>query len=99
MMALFSTIDLLATPTMPVTAPEAKTFASLLADQSVDLGRYTIPPNVTGQPAISIPAGSDRSGHPIGMQLTGPHLAEQSLLNAAFAFQSTTDWHTRHPAL
>lgn len=99
MIALFDTIDVLATPTMAIAVPEAKTVANLLGDESVDLGRYTIPPNVTGQPAISFPAGFDRSGHPIGLQLTGRHLAEQQLLDAAHAFQSVTDWHLRHPTL
>ena len=40
-----------------------------------------------------------KRGAPIGFQLTGKHLSEDLLLRAGHAFQSITDWHTRHPTL
>lgn len=99
MNALFEGVDILATPTMPVAVPLASEFMALLEDDSFALGRYSIPPNVTGHPAISLPCGIDRNGHPVGLQLVGRHLAEQGLFDAAHAFQSVTDWHVRHPEL
>lgn len=99
MALLFDQVDMLAMPTLPVCAPLASDFLALLEDDSVALGRYTIPPNVTGHPAISLPCGMDRNGHPIGLQLVGRHCDEQSLFDAAHAFQSVTDWHVRHPEL
>ena len=58
---------------------------------------YTIGANLAGLPAISIPCGFVRD-LPVGLQIVGPHFAEGRVLNAAHAFQSATDWHTRRPA-
>lgn len=96
---LFTTIDVLAMPTLPIPVPLAADVNAIIADGSVGLGRYTIPPNITGQPAISIPGGFDDAGHPIGVQFVSRHLEEGLLLNMAHAFQMRTDWHTRHPTL
>ena len=93
---LFDQVDMLAMPTMPVPVPLAKDFLSLLEDDSIALGRYTVPPNVTGHPAISLPCGMDSNGHPIGLQLVGRHCGEKSLLDAAHVYQTVTDWHTMH---
>jgi len=46
---------------------------------------FTVPVNLAGIPAISIPAGSDRNNYPLGLQLIGRPLDEQKLLNIAFA--------------
>lgn len=50
-------------------------------------------------PALTMNGGFDKRGAPIGFQLVGKHLSEDLLLRAGHAFQSITDWHTRHPAL
>jgi aspartyl-tRNA(Asn)/glutamyl-tRNA(Gln) amidotransferase subunit A len=47
---------------------------------------------------MSVPAGFDAAGMPVGLQLMGNHLKEDELLQAAHAFQQATDWHTRTPA-
>ena len=46
---------------------------------------FTVPVNLAGIPAISIPAGFDKSKYPLGLQLIGNTLEEQKLLNIAFA--------------
>ncbi len=46
---------------------------------------FTVPVNLAGLPAISIPAGSDSNNYPLGLQLIGKTLNEQTLLNIAFA--------------
>ncbi len=53
---------------------------------------YTIGANLAGLPAISIPCGFV-DGLPVGLQLIGPHFAEERLLAAAHAYQQATDWH------
>ena len=58
---------------------------------------FTVPANLAGLPAISLPAGFDQSGLPIGLQLTGPYLKEANILSAAHAYQKVTDWHQRIP--
>jgi aspartyl-tRNA(Asn)/glutamyl-tRNA(Gln) amidotransferase subunit A len=52
-----------------------------------------------GLPGCSLPCGINSEGLPIGMQLIGSWFADQIVLNAAFAYQNSTDWHTRRPPL
>jgi aspartyl-tRNA(Asn)/glutamyl-tRNA(Gln) amidotransferase subunit A len=56
-------------------------------------------PSMLGLPGCSLPCGINTEGMPIGMQLIGAWFADQAVLNTAFAYQSTTDWHTRRPSL
>lgn len=55
---------------------------------------FTIPVNLAGTCAISIPAGFSAQGLPIGAQLIGRPFGEQTILRAAFAFEQATEWHT-----
>jgi aspartyl-tRNA(Asn)/glutamyl-tRNA(Gln) amidotransferase subunit A len=57
---------------------------------------YTIGANLAGLPAISIPCGFV-GALPVGLQLLGPHFAEDALLNAAHAYQRESDWHRQMP--
>jgi len=56
-------------------------------------------PSMLGLPGCSLPCGINSDGLPIGMQLIGGWFTDQTVLNAALAYQSTTDWHTRRPPL
>jgi aspartyl-tRNA(Asn)/glutamyl-tRNA(Gln) amidotransferase subunit A len=56
-------------------------------------------PSMLGLPGCSLPCGINPEGLPIGLQLVGPWFADQTVLNTAFAYQSSTDWHMRRPAL
>ena len=58
---------------------------------------YTIPANLAGIPAISIPAGFSSGGLPIGLQLMGRAFDEPRLLRIARAFERETDYHLRRP--
>jgi aspartyl-tRNA(Asn)/glutamyl-tRNA(Gln) amidotransferase subunit A len=55
----------------------------------------TIPVNLGGLPGMSIPCGFSADGLPIGLQLVGKPLAEETLLRAAYAFEQSTDFHRR----
>jgi len=59
---------------------------------------YTVTVNLAGLPAISIPCGFSR-GLPIGLQLISKPFAESTLLSAAYAFESSTDYHQARPQL
>ena len=74
-----------------------------LGDQEIPLVRafldLTLPFNLTGQPAISVPCGFTRGGLPIGLQLVGRPFDEATLFRAAAAYESATDWHKRRPPI
>ena len=59
----------------------------------------TIPVNMGGLPGMSLPCGFSSDGLPIGLQLVGKPLSEETLLRAAYAFEQSTDCHRRrsHP--
>ena len=58
----------------------------------------TIPVNIAGLPGISVPGGFSE-GLPVGLQIIGPHFSEQSILNAAYAYEQATEWHKKHPPI
>lgn len=53
----------------------------------------TIPANLTGMPAISIPCGVTSKNRPIGLQITGRHFSEAEIYNAAFKFEEKLNLH------
>jgi aspartyl-tRNA(Asn)/glutamyl-tRNA(Gln) amidotransferase subunit A len=87
---MFSDVDLLVTPTMPVLTPriaELSNDVSKLRPTEILLLRNTRPVNAWGLPAISIPCGTDSRGLPIGLQIIGPPRGEQKVLRAAYTFE------------
>jgi aspartyl-tRNA(Asn)/glutamyl-tRNA(Gln) amidotransferase subunit A len=55
---------------------------------------FTIPVNLAGTCAMSLPAGFSADGLPIGLQLIGKPFGEETILAAAHAFEQATEWHT-----
>lgn len=55
------------------------------------------PFNVTGQPALAMPAGFTRDGLPLSLQLVGHPFQEAMVYRIAAAYERATDWTTRHP--
>lgn len=58
---------------------------------------FTLPMNMTGQPAASVPAGWTKDGLPVGLQIVGRHLADQTVLAASAAFEAASPWAHRWP--
>ncbi len=93
----FERFDALVTPTSP-------TVPFKIGEKTDDpLQMYlsdvcTLPINIAGLPAISIPAGF-ADGLPIGMQIIGKPFSEETILKIAHAYQEATDWHKRKPEL
>lgn len=94
----FAEVDVLVCPTSPTTAFKA-------GEKKDDpLGMYlldlmTIPVNLAGLPGLSLPCGFDDQGLPIGLQIIGNVLREDLVLQAAYAYEQSTDWHRRMPPL
>jgi aspartyl-tRNA(Asn)/glutamyl-tRNA(Gln) amidotransferase subunit A len=96
-------VDVLVTPTAPIPAPKldagpGEIGAPLGALRST-LRRLTQPFNITGSPAVTVPCGFSHDGLPIGLQLIGRPFDEARLLNLAYAYEQSTPWKDRHPAL
>ena len=92
----FKYADVLAAPITPTPPPKLGELASdPLAMYLSDV--YTVPINLAGIAAMSVPCGFTSSGLPIGLQLIGGHFQEATLLQTAFAFQEATDFHKRIP--
>lgn len=90
----FESVDLVFAPSTPNTAFKEGEKSDPVSMYLSDI--YTIPPNLAGLPALSMPAGFVNQ-LPVGMQLIGKHFNEALLLNAAHQFQQVTDWHDRVP--
>lgn len=88
----FKKVDILISPTCPNTAFE------LGAKSSDPLAMYltdiaTISANLAGIPGMSVPAGFDKDGMPIGLQILAPQLQESRLFNAAHKFERINDYY------
>jgi aspartyl-tRNA(Asn)/glutamyl-tRNA(Gln) amidotransferase subunit A len=96
--AAFGAFDVLVSPTSPTTAfPIGAKIDDPLAMYLNDV--FTIPANLSGMPAISIPSGVDGAGLPVGLQLTAPVLAEPTLLRVANALEGALGFDARPPLL
>lgn len=94
----FSVVDCVITPTAPTPAFKIgeKTEDPLQMYLS-DI--YTISANLAGIPAISVPCGFTKSGLPVGLQILSKPFAEETLFQAAHAYEQATDWHKQRPKL
>lgn len=93
--AAFAEVDLILSPTTPDTAfrfgeKSRDPVTMYLSDI------FTVPVNLAGLPALSMPAGFS-AGLPVGVQLIGNYFSEARLLMAAHQYQLRTDWHLRRP--
>ena len=89
-------LDALVMPTAPITAT---TIEGNPPDHPVYRVRNTIPFNFLGLPAISIPCGFSSEDLPIGLQIVGKAFDESTILQIAQAYEQTTAWGIRRPAL
>ncbi len=90
---VFSTVDVLVTPTMKMPAPP------LEGGPAGGGGNNNAVFDVFGLPTISVPCGFSRQGLPIGLSISGAPWAEAAVLALAHAYEKATPWHTRRPAL
>ena len=86
----FKKYDVLLTPVSPTTAWKiGEKVNNPLEMYLMDL--YTVPINITGVPAISIPCGKDKNGLPVGMQLIAKHFNEEKLYQVAYTFEKNKE--------
>jgi len=94
--AMFTDVDVVLAPCMPVAAPEAgatevKWPDGTAEDSTMALVRLTSPGNLTGLPTLSVPVGFDAAGLPLGMQIIGRPFDEQTILRVGQAYEDASD--------
>ena len=103
MRAAYEKVDIIASPTTgrvaPLLADGVKGNGDDTRHASYNHSNLLRFPSMLGLPGCSLPCGINSENMPIGMQLIGAWFADQTVLNTALAYQSSTDWHTRRPAL
>jgi aspartyl-tRNA(Asn)/glutamyl-tRNA(Gln) amidotransferase subunit A len=100
---LFSEVDILVVPTVPIATP---LIADLCPGEQGNLRqtelatlRNTRPFNLYGLPAVSVPCGFSGGGLPVGLQIAGPSWGEAVVLRLAHAYEQITQWYKRSPTL
>ena len=102
MARFFSRYDLLLVPTSPVPAhlhEAAELVVNGVSVQGRNSLRATVPFDMTGSPAVTVPFGWSQEGLPIGVQLAARHFDEATLLHAAAALQSAGSGDQRRPSV
>lgn len=101
--AFMENFDLLLTPTLPITAFEVGKDhpGEICGKPTTYLGwtAFAYPFNITGQPAASVPCGFDSQGLPVGLQIVGRWREDQTVLNAAAAFEQIAPWAGDRPSI
>ncbi len=90
---IFGNFDLIVLPTVLAPAPS---FAEFQTKSNPWIAMRTIPFNVTGQPAISLPMGF-ADGLPLGLQIVGALGADEMVLDIAARFENATDHAVMSP--
>jgi aspartyl-tRNA(Asn)/glutamyl-tRNA(Gln) amidotransferase subunit A len=107
---VFSNVDLLITPTQRgiaplIVQPQRATAAGRGAAGGGAVAGggggivNTAAFDLYGLPTITVPCGFSASGLPIGLQISGAHFAESTVLALAHAYEQATEWHTKRPKL
>jgi aspartyl-tRNA(Asn)/glutamyl-tRNA(Gln) amidotransferase subunit A len=99
----FERYDLLLTPTMPLSpfpiGVDVPTEVAGTEVHGMQWTAFTFPFNLTGNPAISVPAGWTEEGLPVGLQIVGPWRGDAAVLRAAAAFEALAGWSGRWPPI
>lgn len=82
----FESCDVMLSPTVPTTAFE-RNFTQKDPIETYLTDICTVPVNIAGLPAVSVPCGFDGRGLPIGMQLIGNSFEDEKILNAAYQYE------------
>ena len=86
----FKNFDVLITPVCPTTAWKIGEKVSNPLDLYL-MDLYTVPVNIAGIPAISIPCGKDENGLPIGMQIIAKHFNEEAIIRTAYTYEQNRE--------
>ena len=91
--------DILLTPTMAEPAPPIGELKGASIERIIRLVPYTMPYNVSGQPAIGLPMHWTQEGMPLGIQLVAAYGQEARLIRLASQLETARPWRDRRPAI
>ncbi len=95
---VFQKCDALVVPVSPFTAFKiGEKVEDPLSMYAADI--LTVPGGICGLPGLSVPAGFDSKGLPIGMQIIGNQFKEKNVLHVGHAFEKATEWNKKKPIL
>jgi aspartyl-tRNA(Asn)/glutamyl-tRNA(Gln) amidotransferase subunit A len=92
---VFKEVDVIINPTVAWVAPEED--PAVAGDEGVIEARRTAPYNITGMPAITVPCGFAEDDLPAGLQIAGPWLRDQLVLQVARAYEKLGPWKVQVP--
>lgn len=98
---LLNTVDAMLIPAQTTASPTIQQMAALGEDPEAlsALIRFTAPIDMSGHPAITLPAGFTARGTPVAIQLISRHFSEEVLVRGGRAYQGGTGWHRRMPSV
>jgi aspartyl-tRNA(Asn)/glutamyl-tRNA(Gln) amidotransferase subunit A len=96
-------VDVLVSPTNAIPAPRIDESMITVRGREVWvmslMPSLTIPHNLTGNPALTVPCGVASNGLPLGLQIVGRPFEETTVLRTGHAYERATEWHRRHPPI
>jgi aspartyl-tRNA(Asn)/glutamyl-tRNA(Gln) amidotransferase subunit A len=99
MLRQLETVDLFMLPTIGVMPGPIRSELPGLYLMAANFPIYTALFDLTGFPAMALPCGFSATDLPLGFQLAGKPFDEGTVFQAGYAYEQSTPWHTRHPAL
>jgi len=94
----FKRCDVIITPTSPTPAFKiGEKVADPLTMYLSDI--FTISCNLAGIPGLSLPCGFTKENLPIGLQILGKPMDEETVLKTAYSFEQATEWHKKRPSI
>ena len=95
--AAFEQYDVIIGPTTPTSAFKFGELADPLTMYMNDM--LTVPVNLAGLPALSVPSGYTEEGLPLGLQIIGKHFDEETIYRTAYAYEQATNHHKKRPII
>jgi Asp-tRNA(Asn)/Glu-tRNA(Gln) amidotransferase A subunit family amidase len=96
-------VDVIVSPTNAIPAPRIDQTMINVRGREVWvmslMPSLTMPHNLTGYPALTVPCGIASNGLPVGLQIVGRPFDETTVLRTGHAYERATDWHRRHPPM
>lgn len=99
---LFSSVDVLAIPVLPIPPLTTAEMAAMSGGSPLAAAgfmKFTIPFNLASQPTLTLPMGRLTDQTPLGFQLVGPVLGERTILGAGAAYEKAAGFAGQHPSL